>query len=151
MNTDQLIKYIRKNLQEKKGILPMNIKATVLFGSWAKGIATPDSDVDLLILAEGINPKWHRRGAEIAKIKRCLPELSLDVLLHTKEEVISNFMNHNPLFLDVAEDGIIILDDGEFLHNLILQTRDYVRQRAIKRYGDGWIFPVEKGIPEFLS
>jgi len=151
MNTEQLIKYIRRNLEDKRNVRPISLKAAVLFGSWAKGISTPDSDVDLLILAEGINPKRHRRGAEIAQIKRWLPKLALDVLLHTREEVISNFINHNPLFLDVAEEGMIIFDDAELLQNLILQTREYVRQRAIKRHGDGWVFPAEKGRPAFLS
>ena len=151
MNTEEIIKHIRKNLEEKKKSLPIDVKATVLFGSWAKGTETLDSDVDLLIVADNINPKRHKRGTEIGEIKRCLPGLALDILLHTKEEVISNFINHNPLFLDVAEDGKIILDDGEFLWNLISQTKDYVRQRDIKRFGDGWIFPVEKGRIAFLS
>jgi HEPN domain-containing protein/predicted nucleotidyltransferase len=151
MNTEQLIEYIKRNLEEKKESLPINVKAMVLFGSWAKGTATADSDVDLLIVADGINPKRHRRGTEIARIKRSLPGLTLDVLLHTMEEVISNFVNHNPLFLDVAEDGRIILDNTEFLQNLISQTRDYIRQKEIKRFGDGWLFPVEKGRPAFLS
>jgi len=151
MDTDQLIEYIRNNLEEKRNSLPMDIKATVLFGSWAKGTATSDSDVDLLIVADDINPIRHRRGEEIAQVKRCLLALTLDVLLYTKDEVISNFINHNPLFLDVAEDGKIISDEGEFLQNLISQTKDYIRQKDIKRFGDGWVFPVEKGRPAFLS
>jgi len=125
--------------------------AALLFGSWAQGTETPDSDVDLLVVASNINPKRHRRGMEIAYIKKCLPALSLDILLYTKEEVISNFRNHNPLFLDIAEEGIIILDDENFLQNLVSETRDYIKQKGIKKFGDGWIFPVEKGIPAFLS
>ena len=151
MNTEQLIEYIKRNLEGKKESLPINVKAMVLFGSWAKGTATPDSDVDLLVVAGNIHPKRQRRGAEIAQIKQYLPGLALDILLHTKEEMISNFINHNPLFLDVAEDGKIILDDEGFLQNLISQTKGYIKQRQIKRFGDGWIFPVEKGRPAFLS
>jgi HEPN domain-containing protein/predicted nucleotidyltransferase len=151
MNAEQLVKHIRENLEENRNSLPIDIKAMVLFGSWAKGAATPNSDVDLLIVADDLNPKRHRRGEEIAKIKRCLPGLTFDILLHTKEEVVSNFTNHNPLFLDIAEDGKIILDDGEFLRHFIFETKDYVRRREIKRFGDGWVFPVEKGRPVFLS
>jgi len=151
METEQLIGYILKELGGGKELLPMNIKAVVLFGSWAKGTATPDSDVDLLVIADNIHPKRHRRGTEIAQIKRCLSILTLDILLHTTEEVISNFNNHNPLFLDIAEEGRIILDEGELLQNSISRARYYIRQRGIKRYGDGWIFPVEKGRPSFLS
>ena len=151
MNIEQVSEYIGENLAEKRKSLPINVRAAVLFGSWVKGTATPDSDVDLLVVAEDVNPKRHRRGEEIAKIKRCLPGLALDILLHTKGEVISNFVNHNPLFLDIAEDGRIIFDDGDFLRNMIFETKDYIRQRKINRFGDGWIFPVEKGKTTFLS
>jgi len=149
MEAEQLAGYILKQLKGEENLLPMNIKAVALFGSWAKGTATPDSDVDLLIVADNIHPKRHRRGTEIAQIKRCLSILTVDILLHTTEEVISNFNNHNPLFLDIAEEGRIILDEGELLQNSISGARYHIRQKGIKRYGDGWIFPVEKGKPSF--
>lgn len=149
----QLPKDIKKVLISEVGkSLPFDILAALLFGSWAKGTETPDSDIDLLIVAEGINPKRHRRGGEIAYIKHCFPGLFLDILLLTEEEVLSNFTNHNPLFLDMAEEGIIILDaKDDFLQNLMLETREYIRQKEIKRFGDGWIFPVKKGAPTYLS
>ncbi len=152
MKGKQLADYIKMALTtEGKKSLPFDILAALLFGSWAKGSETPDSDIDLLIVADRINTKRHRRGIEIAYIKHSLPGLSLDILLLTKEEVLSNFRNHNPLFLDIAEEGIIILDKDNLLKNLMLETGEYVRQRGIKRFGDGWIFPVEKGVPTYLS
>ncbi len=42
------------------------------------------------------------KGTEIVLIKRCLPALPFDILLLTRDEVVSNFKNHNPLFLDIA-------------------------------------------------
>jgi len=151
MTKAEVIEYIRSNLKEKGGTLPLDVRGALLFGSWVRGEQSPDSDIDLLVVAENINPKRHRRGEEIAQIKRYLPGLPLDILLLTKDEVVSNFINHNPLFLDIAEDGIIIFDDGNFLHDLVAETRDYVRKRKIRRFGDGWIFPVEKGRATFLS
>lgn len=152
MDIEKLVKYIRRRLMtEGKERPPVNIMAALLFGSWAQRAETPDSDVDLLVVASNINPKRHRRGMEIADIKKCLPALSLDILLYTKEEVISNFRNHNPLFLDIAEEGIIILDGEHFLQNLVSETRVYIKQKGIIKFGDGWIFPVEKGFPAFLS
>jgi HEPN domain-containing protein len=65
--------------------------------------------------------------------------------------VISNFRNHNPLFLDIAEEGSVILDKGDFLKDLISETKTYVRARGIRRFGDGWIFPVRKGVAVPLS
>jgi len=66
-------------------------------------------------------------------------------------EVESNFRNHNPLFLDMAEEGIVLIEDHWWLENLLTETRDYVRQRGIKKTENGWIFPVERGVPTYLS
>lgn len=152
MGTKQLVEDIKRLLMSKeKGFLPFDIAAVLLFGSWARGTESKDSDIDLLVVAEGINSKRHRRGSEIAEIKHFLPGASLDILLLTKGETLSNFRNHNPLFLDIAEEGIIILDRDGFLLGLIAETKDYIRQKGIDRFGDGWIFPVKRGIPTYLS
>jgi HEPN domain-containing protein/predicted nucleotidyltransferase len=152
MNIEELVRYLKEILMTgRKEHIPLEIAGALLFGSWSQGSQGISSDADLLVVAENINPKRHRRGTEIALIKRYFPELSLDILLLTKKEVISNFLNHNPLFLDIAEDGIIILDDNHFLQNQILETRDYIREKGIERYGDGWLFPVVKGAPAYLS
>lgn len=152
MKSERLVTHIRNTLITKeKKTLPFNVKAVLLFGSAARGRETPHSDVDLLVMADGINAKRHRRGMEIASIKRSFPEFSLDILLLTESEVLSNFRNHNPLFLDIAEEGIIIVDYEDLLHQLVAETRDYIKRKGIKRFRDGWIFPVEKGTPAYLS
>lgn len=121
---------------------PFNVSGAVLFGSQAKGHQTPDSDVDLLVVAENINPKLHRRKKEILELKRSLPEMPLDVLLLSPSEAVSNFTNHNPLFLTIAEDGIIIKDERNFLFDLMHKTREYIEAKGIKRLTEGWQFPV---------
>jgi len=108
---------ITKQISTKLGEIPLSFRVigAVLFGSRARGSETPLSDVDILVVAEGINPKFHRRSHEIAQIKRYFPEISLDILLFTPEEVISNFKNHNPLFLDITVEGIILIDRDNFI------------------------------------
>jgi HEPN domain-containing protein/predicted nucleotidyltransferase len=130
---------------------PFTIKGAVLFGSQAEGSPTRDSDVDLLVVAENINSKLHRRKKEILALKRSLPGMPLDVLLLTSAEVVSNFTNHNPLFLSIAEDGIIIKDDWDFLFNLMKETREYIKVKGIKRLADGWRFPVAYRVATPLS
>ena len=131
-------------------ILPFNIMGAVLFGSRVKGISTVSSDTDIIIIANNISPKRQRRGVEITQIKMLLTGISLDILLMTPEETISNFRNHNPLFLDIAVDGIIIIDNRKFLNNLINETNDYLEKSGIKRLKDGWEFPVKRGVPTIL-
>lgn len=130
---------------------PFEIKGVIAFGSRVKGKATPYSDFDILVVAEGINPKRHRRGNEIMQIKRCLPLQPLDVLLLTSEEVISNFKNHNPLFLDIAVEGIILMDKDNILQNLVEETRGYIKGKEIKRLKDGWRFPIKYREATYLS
>lgn len=129
----------------------MDILGAIVFGSRAKEMALPSSDLDILIIADGINPKRHRRENEIITIKRSLPAIPLDILLMTSGEVISNFKNHNPLFFDIAEDGIILLDSGDFLMKLVLETKDYIKAKGIKKWKDGWKFPVRHRVATYLS
>jgi len=116
-----------------------------------KGTATASSDVDLLVVCHGLDPKRHRRGKESAEIKQQLPAVPLDLLLLTPQEVESNFHNHNPLFLDMAAEGVVLIDAQGWLESLLAETRDYVQRRGIKKTENGWIFPVERGVPTYLS
>lgn len=127
------------------------LTGAVLFGSSATGRAAAHSDVDLLVVGRGLPVKRQRRCREIVEVKRLLPGVPLDVLLLTPEEVESNFRNHNPLFLDIAEDGVVLLDREGMLARAIEATRGYVRERGIVRTDQGWRFPVQAGVPTLLS
>ncbi len=143
------VKSIAHDLRNAK--LPFRLTGAVLFGSKVKNKERVESDLDLLIVADGINPKHHRRGDDIALIKKALPAIPFDILLLTRNETLSNFRNHNPLFLDIAEEGKIVFDEDRFLENLMVETRKYIRERGIQKLDDGWVFPVRPGVPTLLS
>ncbi len=135
----------------RKAELSYPMMGAVLFGSVATGKATTQSDVDLLVIGEMLPPKRHRRHREMMEIKHLLPGVPLDVLLLTPEEVRSNFVNHNPLFLDIAVDGIILLDREGMLSAAMEDARRHIRSKGIVRLEGGWRFPVERGVPTYLS
>jgi len=145
----EIITTIKTALESNR--FPFTVSGAVLFGSLAKGSFTRDSDIDLLVVAENINPRLHRRKKEMMAIKSSLPGKAMDILLLSPKEVISNFINHNPLFLDIAEDGIIIKDEKKFLWDLIKKTREYIEFKSIKRLKDGWQFPVAHRAATLLS
>jgi predicted nucleotidyltransferase len=61
----------------------------VVFGSWAKGTAGPDSDIDLLVIqAEPFGPGCGRRQ-EMVRIWRALAQFQVakDVLVYSRDEV----------------------------------------------------------------
>ncbi len=145
----ETIKKISENISRAK--LPFDIIGIAAFGSRVKDNYTEDSDMDLLVTASGLPLKRHRRGTESANLKRILPIIPLDILLLTKEETISNFRNHNPLFLDIATEGIVLLDSNNFLTNIIAETQNYLRNSKIQKIEGGWVFPVKPSVPTFLS
>ena len=148
----ELAEHIRQTLVRSGDRLEgFAITAAVLFGSVARETQTKDSDADLLVVAEGLNARRNRRGGQIAQIKSLFPKIPLDILLLTREEVISNFRNHNPLFLDIALEGLILLDPEDFLSGLMSETKTYIRAKGIRKFGDGWAFPVRKGVAVALS
>ncbi len=57
----------------------------ILFGSWARGDARPDSDLDILVVADSNEPP-PRRMARGARALRGLP-IAADVFVCTPEEV----------------------------------------------------------------
>ena len=77
--------------------------------------------------------------------------LPFDILLFSSAEIVCNFKNHNPLFLDIAEDGIILIDRDDFLKKLIDETKRYIIDKGIKKIKDGWRFPVRHGAVTYLS
>ncbi len=70
MNIEELVRYIKGLMTGRKEHIPLEIAGALLFGSWSQGSQGISSDADLLVVAENINPKRHRRGTEIALIKR---------------------------------------------------------------------------------
>ena len=143
---------IMNKLIEKLRMCPISVTGAIIYGSFVKGTFTKDSDIDLLIVASNIHPKKHKRGKEIARIKEYLSlGIPLDILLLTAEECISNFKNHNPLFLDIAVEGVILIDENEFLKTLIEETKEYIKKKNIEKLIDGWRFPIKHRQSTYLS
>ena len=143
---------ISHEIREKaKNLGGIEIVSLAIFGSAARRENHADSDVDVLVVAEGIAKKRIQRIPDIVKIKKAFNlGLPLDILLVSKDECQLNFRNHNPLYLDIALDAEIIYDTG-FLENLIEETREYIDSNNIRRGVDSWSFPVEERTVTNLS
>ena len=140
---------IREQLRAAK--LSFELLGAIVFGSFAAGNATAESDLDLLVIGTGLPLKRHQRARQIGEIRRTLPDLPLDISLMTPDETYCNFTNHNPLFLDIAEDGLLLIDQGGSLARVMEETRQYIRARGIMRIEGGWRFPVRTGAATYLS
>ena len=100
---------IRKSLAEfKKEIEELygeRLKDVVLYGSWARGKATEESDIDLLIVLEGeIIP-----GLEIDRMIDIITDINLsyNVLISVYPVSEEDYATMNsPILLNVRKEGI---------------------------------------------
>jgi len=100
----RLVDQVKAHLNEVYG---EGIKKVILYGSHARGEATEDSDVDVLVL---IDPSLNRR-----EVDDSLSDLLYDMLLDEGELVSvivlseDHFENHNlPFMLNVRKEGVPI-------------------------------------------
>jgi predicted nucleotidyltransferase len=98
----RLIDRIKAHLNQTYGD---GIKRVILYGSYARGEATKDSDIDVLVLtAPSVNP---------SEVRESLSDLLYDIIMEEGELIsvmaISEeyFENHNfPFMLNVRKEGV---------------------------------------------
>lgn len=76
--------------------------AVVLFGSAARGVATPQSDIDVLVVAERSLEPAVRKAAESILDRY---DVNVSPLVLPKEEVDRRLRAFDPLLLTVAQEG----------------------------------------------
>lgn len=102
MNIQTIIDEFKKEIKEIYG---NQLDKIILYGSWAIGTATNDSDIDLMVVLKGkISP-----GREIDRMIDCITDLNLkyDTLLSVvpvSDEMYANI--ESPLMLNVKKEGI---------------------------------------------
>ncbi|UYZ62592.1 nucleotidyltransferase domain-containing protein [Hymenobacter weizhouensis] len=82
MITEEQIQSIVRRIVE--GYQPDRI---ILFGSYAYGTPTEDSDLDLLVIKAGIGESRMERGVAVRRLLRATDMPPMDILVRTPEEV----------------------------------------------------------------
>jgi predicted nucleotidyltransferase len=107
----------------------------VLFGSVARCDARPTSDIDVLLVAEGLpRQRVDRRQPfldawEAARTARGLAPVEWNLILKTPDEA----RYRSPLYLDMVEDAILILDRGRFFEEVLAGMRARMRELGSRR------------------
>ena len=97
------------------------VRSLLVFGSVARGTARPDSDVDVCVVIRDLPVSRYRRHQLLSPVLERLrggvayeelirrgytPDVA--AILYTPEEI----QETKPIFLDLVEDGVVLLDDG---------------------------------------
>ena len=107
----------------------------VLFGSVARRQAADSSDIDLLIVAEGFPRSLRDRRRplldawERTQAAKGLPHVEWSLVTKSPDE--ARF--HSPLYLDIVEDGILILDRDRFFEQILSEMRERMRTLGSRR------------------
>jgi predicted nucleotidyltransferase len=113
-----------------------------LFGSVARGCASAESDIDVLVIAEGLPDDVGMRLKETKYIYEKLKATeaygslralckgaSISDLLFTPDEI----NRHPPILLDIVEDGILLYDKWDYLRNVLRAIRDTLKKLGSRR------------------
>ena len=111
------IQNLRAELQRRLGeILSVLVKGykpkrVTLFGSWAKGDFTEESDIDLLIV-KSTRKNRLERAWEVSRLLSHKKNHPMDVIVLTPAEIRKRLKAGDPFIQEVERDGIILYQDG---------------------------------------
>lgn len=115
--------------------------AVAIFGSWARGTATPASDLDVLVVAEPLPPSRMKRVREFRPVDEVTrdvrshiwssdgPMIELSPVFKTPAELAAG----SPLYLDMTLWGAILLDRGGVLESFLQGLRERMRVLGSRR------------------
>ena len=114
-----------------------------VFGSVARGVATSESDLDFLIVAEDLPNGRMSRLREFLSLEKEMVErhgemthIELSPLFKTPMEVEIG----SPLFWDMTESVIILHDRDSFFQNALLKVKQRLTELGAYKVtkGDAW-------------
>lgn len=124
----------------------------VVFGSIGRGTPRPDSDADLLIVAEPLPDGRMARVDEFAPIENGLAATLADggrlgfsnecsPVFKTPDEVLAG----SPLLLDMVEDARVLYDRDAFFRTAIDQLKDRLTRHGARRIwrGNAWLWDLK--------
>ena len=96
-----------EQVAQRIGIIS-NAERVILFGSHARGEATENSDVDLMIISESNLPRF-KRSRELYKLFNPYP-FGMDLIVYTPEEINRGKRSPLSFVTNVLQEGKILYD-----------------------------------------
>jgi predicted nucleotidyltransferase len=104
--TDRLLKSVVQRIVET-----FDPERTILFGSYASGQSTPNSDLDLFVVMGNGEERPAQRSARIARILLDIP-FPMDIVVRTPEEVERRLSIGDYFIREILEQGLTLYERG---------------------------------------
>ncbi len=150
---EEYFQLIEKIVRKSREYYRDRLISFAVFGSVVRDVFRPDSDIDILIIAEGLPSKrWQRTSEFIENVEKDLSGdiqrlhdkgiyPSLSPVIKSKEEV--NY--GSPLFLDMTEDVKILYDEADFFKDYIKGLKQRLNKLGAKKivHKDGYYWDLK--------
>jgi predicted nucleotidyltransferase len=121
------------------------LMAVVLYGSVARGEETPESDVDLLIVADGLPASRRARNRLLVEFEEgFLPALlapwhrqGMYIDVSTRIKTPQEARRLTLFYLDLTEEAIILHERGRFFQDILDQLRQRLAELGAQRQQQG--------------
>lgn len=144
MLKEKFLEIEKRLLKEIKDYYGERLVSVAVFGSQGRQTQRFDSDIDILIIAEGLPAGRLKRVIDFERIEEAiepfLKELEkegintyISPVFKTPEEALKG----SPLFLDMTEDARILYDREDFLKRLLLRLKERLSLLGAKRIWKG--------------
>jgi len=140
-DNDMVIKGMMQELCKEFGD---RLVTVAVYGSHARGTATPRSDIDLLVVVKErprdwesihrLEDEWVRKGGRFGK--------RFQVMLASPEDVEDSVEWAAPLMLEIYNNHKVVFDRNDFFRNCIIRMSRLMRERGIRMRKPGvWEVP----------
>jgi predicted nucleotidyltransferase len=111
------IEVLKREILER--LRPLDPERVILFGSYAWGHPTEDSDIDLYIVTKDdfLPQSYEERRELVRRVSRALwdlrPRVPMDLIVHTRPMSERFFRNGGSMAREIQERGIVWYESGD--------------------------------------
>jgi len=118
----------------------------VLYGSTARGEDRPDSDLDILLIAEGSLPEAERKSLELKGEYLYRERRAISVIVYSRRDFAEAVKQGFPFVLGVASGYRVLHDPTGFFREQMKAVEAMEAAGLLKRYSKGWVWVTQDGL-----
>lgn len=112
MDDDKIKKILAEYTEKLKSVYADKLARVILFGSYARGDYTADSDIDIMIILADDEDGMRKKEDELASVTFDF-DMAYDVYIQPVTQIVNTFnywQKVHPLYQDICKEGVVLYD-----------------------------------------